>query len=107
MMTSKMFNMCVQLTLSGRPEDVTVHELPSELLLCVLAGVDLVVPGDVLVEGAEENHGNHSCKFERLGQFNCLTTFAFLVVPERNRTMTSELRMENHWMLVWGIDSRM
>lgn len=28
-------------------------------------------------------------------------------MPERKTAMTSELRMLNHWMLVWGIDSRM
>ncbi len=34
------------------PEDVSVNQLPSEFLLSVLAGVNLVVSSDVLVQGA-------------------------------------------------------
>ena len=37
-----------------------MHKLPPELLLGVLAAVDLVVARDVLVEGAEEDHGHHA-----------------------------------------------
>ena len=49
-----------QHSLPGRAEDVPVHKLPPELLLGVLAAVDLVVARDVLVEGAEEDHGHHA-----------------------------------------------
>jgi hypothetical protein len=34
------------------PEDVSVNQLPSEFLLSVFAGVNLVVASDVLVQGA-------------------------------------------------------
>ena len=27
-------------------------------------------------------------------------------LPDKKRTMTSEFRIENHWMLVWGMLSR-
>ena len=37
-----------------------MHKLPPELFLGVLAAVDLVVARDVLVEGAEEDHGHHA-----------------------------------------------
>ena len=36
-----------------------MDKLPTELLLGVLAAVNLVVPGDVLVEGPQEDHGDH------------------------------------------------
>ncbi len=41
------------------PEDVSVHQLPAELLLCVLATIYLIVARDVLVQGTQEDHGHH------------------------------------------------
>mmetsp|Transcript_116135 Transcript_116135/g.329135 ORF Transcript_116135/g.329135 Transcript_116135/m.329135 type:complete len:517 (-) Transcript_116135:424-1974(-) len=45
----------------GRPpEDVPVHELPARLLGRLLRGGELVVPRDVAVQRAQEDHGHHA-----------------------------------------------
>lgn len=49
-----------QETFSGRSEHVAMHELPAVLFLDIVATLSRVVLGEILVHGAEENHGNHS-----------------------------------------------
>ncbi len=54
-----------QETLGRWTEDVAVHQLPAELLLDIVAGIlRAIVLGQVLVHGAEQNHGDHTAEEE-------------------------------------------
>mmetsp|Transcript_35291 Transcript_35291/g.82630 ORF Transcript_35291/g.82630 Transcript_35291/m.82630 type:complete len:624 (-) Transcript_35291:173-2044(-) len=44
----------------GRPENVSVHQLPPGLLLSLLEEVLLLVPLEVAAEGADHDHGNEA-----------------------------------------------
>jgi hypothetical protein len=44
----------------GRPKDITMNKLPACLFLGLFLGIKLVVVGNVLVEGAHHDHGNHA-----------------------------------------------
>ena len=50
-----------QQRLRRRPEHVAVHQLPAELLLARVLALARVVLDQVLVDGAQQDHGRHAC----------------------------------------------
>jgi hypothetical protein len=43
-----------------RPKDIPMDQLPARIFLHVLHHIHLIVPRDILVQRAEENHGDHA-----------------------------------------------
>ena len=69
-----------------------MNKLPAKLFLGVLSRVDLVVPGQTHL-----NLGNNTSLGDYLAMSLCKVLRSIMAtIPERKRTMTSELRMENH-----------
>ena len=36
-----------------------MHQLPSKLFLSILSTVNLIIPGNILVQRPQQDHGNH------------------------------------------------
>ena len=88
---------------SNSPKHITMNKLPAKLLLRILSRVDLVVPRQTHLKlGPTTSLGDYLA----MSLCNVLRSI-MATIPERKRTMTSELRMENHWMLVCGMLSKM
>ena len=77
---------------SNSPKHITMNKLPAKLLLGVLSRVDLIVPVQTHLNlGANTSLGDYLA----MSLCNVLRSI-MATIPERKRTMTSELRMENH-----------